>query len=230
MESTTPTVDSDGRREPGAGGGGQRGTEDAARGQLVGLAVGERCATCSAQLASDQRYCVECGERRGKARFPVASLAASAPPPAVTPVNPPAPRERRMPSSATLVAGIATLLLAMGVGVEIGRLNTNGGSPRANTPAVQVVTLPGSGGGAAPTVGASTAAPPAASSKQTKAPVKAAATKPVSKTVVVHAGAAAAKVLGSAAPKQPTVQVGQSCSAGTTGCQNGKFNGQFFGP
>ena len=32
----------------------------------------ERCAECGAPMASDQRYCVECGERRGEQRFPAA--------------------------------------------------------------------------------------------------------------------------------------------------------------
>src|ERR1039458_4628267 len=34
-------------------------------------AIREQCAVCGAAMASDQRYCVECGERRGPARVPL---------------------------------------------------------------------------------------------------------------------------------------------------------------
>ena len=32
----------------------------------------DRCGNCGTPLAHDQRYCVECGERRGQSRFPTA--------------------------------------------------------------------------------------------------------------------------------------------------------------
>src|SRR5437764_15395649 len=34
--------------------------------------VGDPCTGCGARLASEQRYCVECGERRAQSRLPFA--------------------------------------------------------------------------------------------------------------------------------------------------------------
>ena len=50
----------------------------------------------------------------------------------------------------------------------------------------------------------------------------------VTKVIAQKAAASASKVLGAAAPKNPTVTTGQSCTGGA-GCQNGKFTGNFFG-
>jgi hypothetical protein len=197
---------------------------------LVG--VGDRCVTCDSSLAPDQRYCLNCGERRGKSRFPVQSaLSSTAEPAQASAKSRREPPKRRMSSGATLVAGIATLLLAMFVGLEIGHLGKSGnGTPaRASTP-VQVVTV-GGGGGAATTT-------PTASDTQSNNNAKASKNKGSSKKTVVvtkkvaaKANQAASKVLGaSAANLAPTqVQQGQSCSHGA-GCQNGKFTGNFFGP
>jgi len=202
---------------------------------MIGSIVGDRCATCGAPLASDQRYCVQCGERRGKARFPVtAPSPAPANAQAAAPAQPPEQRQRRVPSGATLVAGIATLLLAMGVGVEIGRSGSNNASnQRASQPAVQVVTVAGGGGSAAaattPTTATHTAA--ATASKKGAKTTTAAANAPISKKVVVKAAAAASQVLGGAAPSQPTIKQGQKCTGGSSsGCSGGKFTGSFFGP
>jgi hypothetical protein len=89
------------------------------------------CSLCGATLADDQRYCLQCGERRP----PTSSLlAASHPAGAFGPsgATPPAP-----PAAATspaggegsaarqnallVLAGVGVLLLALGVGVLIGR-------------------------------------------------------------------------------------------------------------
>jgi hypothetical protein len=194
--------------------------QDAPTTELVTSAVGDRCTSCQAVLASDQRYCVNCGARRGKLRFTTESLTAQA---SAAPVQVPERVQSRSPrvsAATTLVAGVATLLLAMGVGVLIGQ--NNAGTPlRAAAP--QVITV---GGGAAttPTAAASSAATPGSAKKP--------------KVTVVHltaksvkaAAAAATKVLGSSAPKNPTVTTGQSCTAGTAGCQGGHFTGGFFGP
>jgi hypothetical protein len=138
------------------------------------------------------------------------------------------------------VAGIATLLLAMGVGVEIGRLGSNSNTTpaRASSP-VQVVTVGGSGGGGADTAAAhgATTAAAAASSSSSSAPTSSnvnthtnnKATPKVTKVIAQKAAASASKVLGAAAPKNPTVTTGESCTAGEAGCQNGKFTGNFFG-
>jgi len=195
--------------------------EDAPTTELLSGAVGDRCSNCQAPLASDQRYCVNCGQRRGKSRFSAGSLAATAAS-ATPPPQDPAPPRSRVSAGTTLVAGVATLLLAMGVGVLIGH---NSNSP-ARAPAQQIITVGAGTGGASSAGTASTG-----SSKSAKVSKKTKVTKVV---VTAHtaqvAAAAAAKVLGGAAPKNPTVTVGQSCSADTAGCQNGKFTGNFFGP
>jgi hypothetical protein len=182
----------------------------------VAATVGDKCAACGNRLASDQRYCLNCGDRRGKSRYPLTSVAASQ-----KPSEPPPPRARRSPmlsSGATLIVGIATLLLAMGVGVLIGR-SGNDSAQRASAPAVQVVTAPGAG--AAPAAAAATAA----THHKKK---KAAASHPVvSKKVARKAQVAASKVIGGSHLPPPTVKVGQKGHG--PGFTNGKFNGQFFG-
>ncbi len=199
---------------------------------LFAAGMGDRCVTCGSPLASDQRYCVECGARRGKARYPVGGAAQPAEPPraAQPPREPP---RRRISFSGALVAGIATLLLAMGVGVEIGRLGNSGNSSsnqHASSPPVQVVTVGGGSGGAAaaaattPTTAVTATRGSASHGKKTKVAPK------ITTKVVAVAQQAAAKQLGAAAPKQPTITNGQQCQSGQAGCQNGHFTGNFFGP
>jgi hypothetical protein len=125
----------------------------------------EPCPQCGTQLALDQRYCLECGaprtylsgmllERLRSPSAPGTPTQPSQPPPlgGVAALGPPVPS----PSSTwqrgnvlTLIAGIGVLLLAMGVGVLIGR---SGGSSSA-APAPQVISV----GGAAGAAGAATA-------------------------------------------------------------------------
>lgn len=197
--------------------------------ELVTGVVGDRCANCQAPLASDQRYCVNCGQRRGKARFSYDTMAAQAAPAApAQAAAPPRQRRPRLSSGATLVAGVATLLIAMGVGVLIGH-DSNSTPVRASAP--QVITV--GGAGAAGTSTGSTAATSSGS-----APVKSVkgAKGKAPKTVVVTAkqnkaaASAVGKVLGSGGSfsSNPTQQVGAACSGGA-GCQNGKFTGNFFG-
>lgn len=104
---------------------------------------GEACAECATPLAPDQRYCLECGARRAQVPGPLA------PPPSdgavvtretVVGGDP----ERR--ANTQLLAGLGCLLLALGIGVIIGRADDSSGS--APAPPLQVVTV--SGGAAAP--------------------------------------------------------------------------------
>jgi hypothetical protein len=196
--------------------------EDAPTTELLTGAVGDRCPNCHSPMASDQRYCVNCGARRGKPRFtPEAVAAQTSPAPLAVSERPPPPHSR-FSAATTLVAGVATLLLAMGVGVLIGH-NT---STPTRAAAPQIITV---AGGAANGNAASAGTPSTAARKR--------GAKLKVKTTVVHvsaktakaAAAAAAKVLGGSAPKNPTIQPGQSCTAGTAGCQNGTFTGNFFG-
>jgi hypothetical protein len=198
--------------------------DDAAPTELVAGPVGDRCTNCQQSLASDQRYCVNCGQRRGKPRFTMESLAAQA-----APAKSPEPKHHRtrISSATTLVAGIATLLLAMGVGVLIGH-SSNSTPTRASAPAIVTV---GNGGTTAAGVGATGRGATAVTSKHHAKVAK-------TKQVVVHvnaavkakAAAAANKVFGNNASNlvnNPTVQPGQTCSGGS-GCENGKFTGNFF--
>jgi len=127
------------------------------------------------------------------------------------------------------------LLLAIGLGVLIGRLGHNSSNQKASTPPVQVVTLQGGGGGTGTSTGATTTpthttsastAPKGLSGKLKKAATETAApTKAVQQKATQEAG----KVLGNSKNlAAPTTQQGGSCSGGA-GCQSGKFTGNFFG-
>jgi hypothetical protein len=187
----------------------------------------DRCTACGAPLAHDQRYCVECGERRGQSRFPAAQPA----PEVRTRRTRTAPAERRprISSGAAMVAGVGVLLLAIGLGVLIGRINNNNTPAKASaTP--QVITVQAGGGGAATTTPTTTTATHL--SGKSKANLKAAAktTAPPPAAVQKKATQAAGKVLGNSknlAP--PTVTNGQKCSSSQAGCSGGNFNGNFFG-
>jgi hypothetical protein len=116
------------------------------------------CRTCGAPLAEDQRYCLECGTRRAGARLPFLDiLARQVPAAAVTETTTVARRRgpawlSDLSSSSTFVAGVACLLLALGVGVLIGGWG-NGDSASAGPP--QVISV--GGGAAAPAAAAAPA-------------------------------------------------------------------------
>jgi hypothetical protein len=195
--------------------------------ELVSGTVGDRCTNCQKPLASDQRYCVNCGTRRGKPRFSFDSLAAQS---AAAKHPEPKPQRKRMSSATTLVAGVATLLLALGVGVLIGH-NSNSTPVRASAPA-QIVTVGGGGAAGSAGAGNSSAGSATASLKKHGKVQK-------TKQVVVHLNAAVKAKAAQAASKvfgnnggnlvnNPTQQVGQACSGGA-GCNKGKFDGNFFG-
>jgi hypothetical protein len=113
------------------------------------VGVADPCQACGAPMAADQRYCLECGARRAA----MSSVLLGGPPRAAagtTPAAPPAPQtlaggggaSQQRANALTLLAGVGVLMLAMGVGVLIGR---SGASKPAQSPA-QVITL-----GSAPT-------------------------------------------------------------------------------
>lgn len=99
------------------------------------------CRACGAPLADDQRYCLECGERRA----PLSSslLAAGAPSPAAPPPAPAPGAPQNRNSTLTVLAGVGVLLLAMGVGVLIGR---SAASKQTPAPA-QVISVAGTSTG-----------------------------------------------------------------------------------
>ncbi|MEY2515812.1 MAG: hypothetical protein QOJ89_3170, partial [bacterium] len=92
------------------------------------------CESCGAPLADDQRYCLHCGEPRAGARrpLPAALRAATGASTASRLAVAGEPIEAREgPSVAAVLAGLACLLVAMGVGVLIGR---GGGEHVAQAP------------------------------------------------------------------------------------------------
>lgn len=181
-------------------------------------------------MVADQRYCLTCGERRGQSRFSLEGMAAqTAPPP---PTEPPRKPARRTPSGVTLVTGVATLLLAMGVGVLIGH-DSNSPAPTKASQGVQVVTV-GSGGSAS---GTTTTASKKAKPKSNKAAARAAGVSHptvvrLTKKSVQQATQARQQVFGqgsSTSLPPATIQPGQKCPPNDQkGCTNGKFTGSFF--
>jgi hypothetical protein len=101
------------------------------------------CAACAAPLAGDQRYCLECGERRQQmsgflfSGAAVGTAGAPASPPPVPPASAVATVAEQRGNTAAVIAGVGVLLLAMGVGVLIGRSNAS--KPAAAQP--QVITV-----------------------------------------------------------------------------------------
>jgi hypothetical protein len=114
----------------------------------------EPCATCGAPLAVDQRYCLECGARRAYLSSMLAAgpHGSDTPVPAAEPGVTPTPPMRTGGATA-VIAGVGVLLLAMGVGVLIGR--SSGSSSGKETAAVAPVISV-----AAPSTGAAAGAPP----------------------------------------------------------------------
>jgi hypothetical protein len=188
---------------------------------------GDQCPSCGAPLASDQRYCLECGQRRGDPRLPfmdaVVLMEAVKRPNKATPAPPKKMRSGISPNAA-LIAGIATLLLALGIGVLIGRSGEH--NVAATTPAPQIVKVGGGGEGetAASTGKSSTGggtASKAKTKKQKQAALKKAENHPAAEEVL--------KPAGNVKLPPAKVQPGDKCEPGAAGCKNGKFTGSFFG-
>jgi hypothetical protein len=112
------------------------------------VAAPEPCRGCGGPLADDQRYCLECGERRAPSSSVLLSGTPQANAAAMQPPSPPVPGARSdrdgdgdgagRSNAVTVIAGVGVLLLAMGVGVLIGR---SGGSKQTAAAAPQVITV-----------------------------------------------------------------------------------------
>lgn len=117
---------------------------------------GEGCPSCGSPLASDQRYCLECGYRRSASRVPYAELltgreADEVLPPAEAAAAAPPDGPRHSPQMLAGAAGGAAALL-LGVGILIGFLL--GGAGDDPLPAAQpvaqkapIVNITNTGGG-----------------------------------------------------------------------------------
>jgi hypothetical protein len=189
----------------------------------IGPTPSDICSQCGAPIAADQRYCLECGQRRGEPRLPF--MDGRGMQPALPPPSPPPKPRRRVSPNATLVAGIATLLIAMGVGVLIGH---SGKSASSSSPPVQVVKVPGTGATAGTaSASANKKIPKSKNAKTGKS--KAAVQKNLAANAASGGTSTALKAAPGVTLPPPTAKVGSSCSSGTSGCQGGKFTGNFFG-
>lgn len=203
-------------------------------------------------MAADQRYCLNCGNRRGAPRLPfmdaVAFMEATSGPAggALAPPPPPAaPAASRMNANAALIAGVATLVLAIGVGFLIGR---SGHAEPTQAAAPQVIKVEGGGGAGGET--AAVASPEAGNNGNRAAGKSNGGGKGTGKSALkAEGGKATAKAKKNSAEGahgqseavenvlhteagvelESEVEVGGKCKQGTAGCEGGKFTGNFFG-
>lgn len=204
----------------------------------VPTAGGDQCPACGSPMLPDQRYCLACGVRRGDPRLPFMDAvvfmdAMKQPQPAAAAAAPASPPDHRpwMSANASLVAGVATLVLAIGVGVLIGRSGDSGSNAAA--PAPQVIRV----GGAAEGATASTASPneakpstgggggksKSATKKKAKEKTETGSSGATKATEEAYKPAAGVKFA------KPEQKLGGECDPGTAGCsKNGKFAGNFF--
>jgi hypothetical protein len=118
--------------------------------------AGDGCPACGAPLASDQRYCLECGHRRAASRVPYAQLlngrdADEVLPPVEVAAAPPPEPPRHSPQLLAGAAGGAAALL-LGLGMLVGFLFGGGGDeplqvaqPVAQKPPIVNITNTGGG-------------------------------------------------------------------------------------
>lgn len=189
----------------------------------------EACGACGAPMASDQRYCLECGQRRGDPRLPfmdavvlMEAVKQSRQPP---PPQPPKRKRGGISPNAALIAGIGTLLLALGIGVLIGHSGTQEVAQTAAAP--QVITVGGGSGEATSTAskgksasGGGTASK-AKTKKQKQAALQESEAHPAAEEVL--------KPAGNVDLPPATVKPGDKCKSGEAGCEGGEFTGNFFG-
>ncbi|HEX3608701.1 MAG TPA: hypothetical protein VHU14_03385 [Solirubrobacterales bacterium] len=148
--------------------------------------------------------------------------------PAAAAAAPPSkPKRRRMSPNAALIAGVGTLLLAMGVGVLIGRSGESNPAPQQ---AAAPIVIKGGGGGEAKAATASKAGKVAPGSGGGGSKGKKQNSASLKKEAETQAGAEEVlKPSGNVKLPPATVKPGSSCPSGTTGCKHGEFTGEFFG-
>lgn len=173
----------------------------------------EQCAACGAPVAADQRYCVECGQRLGGARLPFMDDAARHS--GRSNVQATTPAKARLSVNSTLIAGVGTLLLAMGIGILIGR--SSPGSSKASP--VQYVTAPGAGIVGSAGTAAGTGAETTPSTGESSSSNGSSKSSKSSKT--------AAKASKAKLPPPKVVTVGSPGKG--KGYEKGHFTGNFFG-
>jgi hypothetical protein len=131
-----------------------------------------------------------------------------------------------MSANASLIAGVATLVLAIGVGVMIGQSGDNSTPVAASAP--QIIKVGGGGGeetaAAADAGGSSAIGGESGKAKKAKAPEK-----EVDSSGTSAAAAEVLKPAGDVKLPPPTVKPGAKCDGDAAGCKGGEFTGEFFG-
>jgi hypothetical protein len=217
-------------------------------GSILAFEERDSCPDCGASMAADQRYCLACGHRRGDPRPPFLDAVscmdfadAGGGPGRTLPPPPSRQGSRGRNSNAALIVGVATLILAVGLGFLVGRAAHAGSSsanhgperitiesgvePRAPEPRSEPNTE------SAPTPnhesGHESAESPggATESKHPSGPES---------LLEVEEETGRRKTeeqLHAKVPlPKPTAKLGESCTQGTPGCgKSKKFNGVFFG-
>ena len=188
----------------------------------------ETCAGCGAPLALDQRYCLQCGQRRGDPRLPFMDavvLMEAVRRPRQAPPPPPKKRRGGISPNAALITGVGVLLLALGIGVLIGQSGNDGTVASApQTP--QIITVGGGGGGEEEDAAKAKVSTGGNGKAPKSKPEKAAAEKQAE----TQAGAEEVlKPTGDVKLPPAKVQPGGNCEAGAAGCEGGEFTGDFFG-
>ena len=145
--------------------------------------------------------------------------------------QPPPDRRPILSANASLVAGVATLVLAIGVGVLIGR-SGDSGATNAASPAPQIIRVGGGGGeaetSAKPKEGKDNSSAGggktnSATKKKAKKKLETGSSGTTKAVEEVYEPAAGVKI---APPEQ---KIGGECDPSVAGCgKNGKFEGNFF--
>lgn len=217
---------------------------------------GERgsCPDCGAPMAGDQRYCLACGHRRGEPRLPFMTAAGFTDAPSAfggrvrTPPPPPAKSggsRRCWNPNAVLVVGVAALLLAIGLGFQVGR-TLNGGAASGGR-VTEKITIENGGesqlapgeakpeghgpeGNAQPGAKSHGESPDTGNATPSKKP---SADEKSSKIEEEELEKRTNEVIhgGEGTLAKPKTQVGDPCEPGTARCgANGIWEGDFFGP
>lgn len=127
-----------------------------------------------------------------------------------------------MSVNATLLAGIGTLMLAMGTGVLIGR---SASSSARSQPPYQVLTVPSATGAAGGATSPTTAAEPEASGAEVKSGGESGSGR--SKSSKSKEAGTGSGSRSTPKPKKSVVTVGSPGKG--PGYEKGKFTGKFFG-
>jgi hypothetical protein len=203
----------------------------------VPTAGGDQCPACGSPMLSDQRYCLVCGARRGDPRLPFMDAvvfmdAMKHPQPAAAAAAPaPQPDHRPwMSANASLVAGVATLVLAIGVGVLIGRSGDSGTNAAAAPQVIRVgggeesaTTSTAKANEGSATVGGKGGKSKSATKTKAKAKAETGKSGASKATEEVFEPAPGVKI---APPEQ---QLGGKCDPSVAGCnEKGEFEGNFF--